>query len=288
MVWLLESRPGLVRNKELSVNSTVFLEITLDNRLQLGPHISTGSCSQGRWTHPSYGWCLQGKTAQPTKGPSPCTSLSSGGIPVPVPVFCSGRWRPPLRGGGGLSGRIMLLNARPIAENEPRMTLLCAAGVNLRGGVTPDGGSMIGASIFYAKNDDSSETPPSLADEMNKVIHAHSPEVEQISKQLQSTQNMDSEKNSLSSMVWICASTQTRGMVMVRLCSLFLKAILTMFAMSIEVGTTCCDTTTLVPGISPLVIHLFSIVHILIIEVSFLLIRGGEAKNSGITAQFAR
>lgn len=43
---------------------------------------------------------------------------------------------------------------RPIAESEPRMTLLCAAGVNLNGGLTPDGGCMIGESIFYAKDDE--------------------------------------------------------------------------------------------------------------------------------------
>lgn len=37
------------------------------------------------------------------------------------------------------------------------MTLLCAAGVNLNGGRTPDGGCMIGESVFYAKDDDKAE-----------------------------------------------------------------------------------------------------------------------------------
>lgn len=52
---------------------------------------------------------------------------------------------------------MVLKTHRPIAESEPRMTLLCAAGVNLNGGRTPDGGCMIGESVFYAKDDDKAE-----------------------------------------------------------------------------------------------------------------------------------
>lgn len=52
--------------------------------------------------------------------------------------------------------------SRPIAENEPRMTLLCAAAVNLNGGRTPDGGCMIGESVFYANPDDKTENTMSL------------------------------------------------------------------------------------------------------------------------------
>lgn len=52
--------------------------------------------------------------------------------------------------------------SRPIAENEPRMTLLCAAAVNLNGGRTPDGGCMIGESVFYANQDDKTENTMSL------------------------------------------------------------------------------------------------------------------------------
>lgn len=51
---------------------------------------------------------------------------------------------------------------RPIAESEPRMTLLCAAGVNLSGGFTPDGGCMVGESVFYAKDEDKPENNMSL------------------------------------------------------------------------------------------------------------------------------
>lgn len=129
-------------------------------------------------TH-AYGWSLPGKSSQGQKGPSPSTSLSSGGVPVPVPVFC-----------------------RPIAESEPRMMLLCAAGVNLSGGRTPDGGCMIGESVFYAKQEDKPENTMCL-------------EVEQISRQLQSTQSVEYTEKNLSSLVWICAGTQSRGIVMI-------------------------------------------------------------------------
>ncbi|KAI8431110.1 hypothetical protein MSG28_001165 [Choristoneura fumiferana] len=139
----------------------------------------------------AYGWSLPGKTGQGQKGPSPCTSLSSGGVPVPVPVFC-----------------------RPIAESEPRMTLLCAAGVNLSGGRTPDGGCMVGESVFYSKDDEKSDNTMCLAEEMSKAT-LHSPEVEQINRQLQSTQNAGRAEQSLSSLVWICSSTQTKGVVMI-------------------------------------------------------------------------
>ncbi|XP_072930761.1 JNK-interacting protein 3 isoform X3 [Epargyreus clarus] len=140
----------------------------------------------------AYGWSLPGKSGQGPKGPSPCISLSSGGVPVPVPVFC-----------------------RPIAEAEPRMTLLCAAGVNLNGGRTPDGGCMIGESVFYAKDEDKAENTMCLAYEMSKAQSMHSPEVEQICRQLQSTQHVEHFEKNLSSLVWICSSTQNKGVVMI-------------------------------------------------------------------------
>ncbi|XP_075991591.1 JNK-interacting protein syd isoform X5 [Anticarsia gemmatalis] len=140
----------------------------------------------------AYGWSLPSKSGQGQKGPSSCTSLSSGGVPVPVPVFC-----------------------RPIAENEPRMTLLCAAAVNLNGGRTPDGGCMIGESVFYANQEDKSENTMSLAYEMSKAQSVHSPEVEQINQQLQSTQSVEYTEKNLSSLVWICSSNQNKGIVMV-------------------------------------------------------------------------
>ncbi|CAH0703273.1 unnamed protein product [Spodoptera exigua] len=140
----------------------------------------------------AYGWSLPSKSGQGQKGPSSCTSLSSGGVPVPVPVFC-----------------------RPIAENEPRMTLLCAAAVNLNGGRTPDGGCMVGESVFYANPEDKTENTMSLAYEMNKAQSVHSPEVEEINQQLQSTQSVEYTEKNLSSLVWICSSNQNKGIVMI-------------------------------------------------------------------------
>lgn len=63
------------------------------------------------------------------KGPSSASSFPSGGavpVPVPVPVYC-----------------------RPLAESQQGMKIWCAAGVNLMGGHTRDGGLMVGGSVFY-------------------------------------------------------------------------------------------------------------------------------------------
>lgn len=44
------------------------------------------------------------------------------------------------------------------------MTLLCAAAVNLNGGRTPDGGCMVGESVFYANQDEKNEVTMSLGE----------------------------------------------------------------------------------------------------------------------------
>lgn len=68
----------------------------------------------------AYGWSLPGKI-----GGGPIGKHSSGGgVPVPVPVYC-----------------------RPLAETTPEMKIWCAAGVNLMGGYTKDGGLMV--SFWY-------------------------------------------------------------------------------------------------------------------------------------------
>ncbi|XP_047524106.1 JNK-interacting protein 3 isoform X2 [Pieris napi] len=124
----------------------------------------------------AYGWSLPGKSEQGQKGPN--VSLSSGGVPVPVPVFC-----------------------RPIAEAEPRMSLLCAAAVNLTGGKG-----------FNPKN--IGNTAMCLAYEMSKAQSAGSPEVEQVPAD-PSTHIPNNPENNLSSLVWICSSTQNKGVVMI-------------------------------------------------------------------------
>ena len=61
----------------------------------------------------AYGWSLPGKVMPESK----ISHINSGGVPVPVPVYC-----------------------RPLAETSSGMEIWCAAGVNLLGGYTVDGG----------------------------------------------------------------------------------------------------------------------------------------------------
>merc|ERR1719500_1278899 len=77
----------------------------------------------------AYGWSLPprspvGGSKSPTEVDHP--AVSSQNVPVPVPVYC-----------------------RPLMEKEPGMKIWCAAGVNLTGGRTRDGGDIVGASVFY-------------------------------------------------------------------------------------------------------------------------------------------
>lgn len=69
----------------------------------------------------AYGWSLPGKINTGSTG-----KQSSGGVPVPVPVYC-----------------------RPLAETTPAMRIWCAAGVNLMGGYTKDGGLMVRNHVFF-------------------------------------------------------------------------------------------------------------------------------------------
>lgn len=66
----------------------------------------------------AYGWSLPGKAnSVMTKS---ATGSTGGSVPVPVPVFC-----------------------RPLTETAVGMKIWCAAGVNLMGGYTRDGGLMV-------------------------------------------------------------------------------------------------------------------------------------------------
>uniref|UniRef100_A0A673CQW0 C-Jun-amino-terminal kinase-interacting protein 4 n=1 Tax=Sphaeramia orbicularis TaxID=375764 RepID=A0A673CQW0_9TELE len=80
---------------------------------------------------------------------------------------------------------------RPLDEKDASMKLWCAAGVNLSGGKTRDGGSIVGASVFY------SDVPG--PESPKKKIGSQS-----------SLDKLDQElKDELSSLVWICTSTQS-------------------------------------------------------------------------------
>ncbi|XP_032686445.1 JNK-interacting protein 3 isoform X2 [Odontomachus brunneus] len=106
--------------------------------------------------------------------------------PVPVPVYC-----------------------RPLQETEPGMKIWCGAGVNLGGGKTRDGGCMIGGSVFYAA--EARETSNTKTDAEDAVEH--------LDKELQENENrrLEAERwdQQLSSLVWICTSTQKMSKVTV-------------------------------------------------------------------------
>ncbi|KAL0109415.1 hypothetical protein PUN28_014469 [Cardiocondyla obscurior] len=123
----------------------------------------------------AYGWSLPGKPSAPVRQP-----------PVPVPVYC-----------------------RPLQETEPGMKIWCGAGVNLSSGKTRDGGCMVGGSVFYAAE----------AQETNNAKAEAEDAVEHLDKELQENENrrLEAERweQQLSSLVWICTSTQKMSKVTV-------------------------------------------------------------------------
>ncbi|XP_015120363.1 JNK-interacting protein 3 isoform X4 [Diachasma alloeum] len=106
--------------------------------------------------------------------------------PVPVPVYC-----------------------RPLQETEPGMKIWCGAGVNLSGGKTRDGGLAVGGSVFYA--DEAQETINVKGEVEDAVEH--------LDQELQESEQrrLEAEKleQQLSSLVWICTSTQKMSKVTV-------------------------------------------------------------------------
>ncbi|XP_015604711.1 JNK-interacting protein 3 isoform X6 [Cephus cinctus] len=122
----------------------------------------------------AYGWSLPGKPSAPARQP------------VPVPVYC-----------------------RPLQETEPGMKIWCGAGVNLSGGKTRDGGSMVGGSVFYAA--EAQESSNAKTDTEDAVEH--------LDKELQESEQRRLEAErlemQLSSLVWICTSTQKMSKVTV-------------------------------------------------------------------------
>ncbi|XP_063970634.1 C-Jun-amino-terminal kinase-interacting protein 4-like [Lytechinus pictus] len=147
----------------------------------------------------AYGWSLPAKHPSPSRSPASnqsqvdgSTAVSTGGgtgrglMGVPVPVFC-----------------------RPLLEKEPGAKIWCAAGVDLNGGRTRDGGAIIGASVFYSIPDpDADDSSRSSKDgsELDKLD-------EEITKQ---QKELDKHKKyKLSSLVWICTSNQSSTKVTV-------------------------------------------------------------------------
>uniref|UniRef100_A0AAQ4RQ18 C-Jun-amino-terminal kinase-interacting protein 4 n=1 Tax=Gasterosteus aculeatus aculeatus TaxID=481459 RepID=A0AAQ4RQ18_GASAC len=84
---------------------------------------------------------------------------------------------------------------RPLDEKDASMKLWCAAGVNLSGGKTRDGGSIVGASVFY--NDVPGPESPT------KKMGSQS-SLDKLDQDLKLRQH-----DELSSLVWICTSTES-------------------------------------------------------------------------------
>uniref|UniRef100_A0A1E1X3V9 JNK-interacting protein 3 n=1 Tax=Amblyomma aureolatum TaxID=187763 RepID=A0A1E1X3V9_9ACAR len=138
----------------------------------------------------AYGWSLPTKTT-PVKLDLPQPPLSAAThrpvgapshVPVPVPVFC-----------------------RPLQETSSPMKVWCAAGVNLTGGRTRDGGTIVGASIFYKEQ---KADAPSPSDDIDRL------ELE-IRQQEQERREQEEMAQRLSSLVWICTSTRENSEVYV-------------------------------------------------------------------------
>ncbi|KAH8300512.1 hypothetical protein KR018_010543 [Drosophila ironensis] len=127
----------------------------------------------------AYGWSLPINKASQEANPS----RHSGG--VPVPVYCN-----------------------PLAEASPHMKVFCAAGVNLNGGFTKDGQSLIPANSPYAP-----KSTLKIA-EITSPTAEHS--VEALDRQMAraSLETLEPETQ-LSSFVWICTSTHAASTVSV-------------------------------------------------------------------------
>ncbi|XP_066519376.1 C-Jun-amino-terminal kinase-interacting protein 4 isoform X2 [Hoplias malabaricus] len=99
---------------------------------------------------------------------------------------------------------------RPLDEKDVSMKLWCAAGVNLSGGKTRDGGSIVGASVFY--RDISGVESSSLSPRQKKGSQSSLDKLEQELKEQETELRHQDE---LSSLVWICTSTHTTSNVIV-------------------------------------------------------------------------
>uniref|UniRef100_A0A646QFG0 C-jun-amino-terminal kinase-interacting protein 3 n=1 Tax=Hemiscolopendra marginata TaxID=943146 RepID=A0A646QFG0_9MYRI len=156
----------------------------------------------------AYGWSLPAKATNAVNKNTPVdiNSSKASNVPVPVPVYC----RPLLEKQPGMkkednSADIIKQDGKEFEHSE----IWCAAGVNMTGGRTRDGGSIVGASIFYSNS----------TDETLKPLPADQSEVDKLDQELQEQEKdrieeEEMEKN-LSSLVWICTSTHNNSWVTV-------------------------------------------------------------------------
>uniref|UniRef100_A0A674BFT5 C-Jun-amino-terminal kinase-interacting protein 4 n=1 Tax=Salmo trutta TaxID=8032 RepID=A0A674BFT5_SALTR len=130
----------------------------------------------------AYGWSLPQKFKVVANGGQTSESKMKN---LPVPVYL-----------------------RPLDEKDATMKLWCAVGVNLSGGKTRDGGSIVGASVFY-----SDLTSPGPESRRRKVGSQSS--LDKLDQDLKEQEKELHHQEELSSLVWICTSTQATTKVIV-------------------------------------------------------------------------
>ncbi|XP_050419559.1 JNK-interacting protein 3 isoform X3 [Adelges cooleyi] len=143
----------------------------------------------------AYGWSMPADTSasRPMLNTPQQPDNSGTSYPVPVLVNC----------------------CSPLADTEPGMKMWCATGVNLSGGVTRDGGSIVGASVFY--KDNGTDKNDSKDDDNEKLeITDESMEMKKLDDELMenSRTNIESEMV-LSSLIWICTTSNNNSKVVI-------------------------------------------------------------------------
>ncbi|KAJ7984776.1 hypothetical protein DPEC_G00358290 [Dallia pectoralis] len=127
----------------------------------------------------AYGWSLPQKFKLDNGGQTSENKMKN----LPVPVYL-----------------------RPLDEKDATMKLWCATGVNLSGGKTRDGGSIVGASVFYS--DVSSPERPHRKTGSQSSLDKLDLDLKEQEKELR-------HQEELSSLVWISTSTQATTKVVV-------------------------------------------------------------------------
>ncbi|XP_060620783.2 C-Jun-amino-terminal kinase-interacting protein 4 isoform X5 [Anolis sagrei] len=130
----------------------------------------------------AFGWSLPQKYKQAVNGGGQSDNKMKN---LPVPVYL-----------------------RPLDEKDTSMKLWCAVGVNLSGGKTRDGGSVVGASVFYSD-------VAAVDAESNKQRSASQSSLDRLDQELKDQQKELKNQEELSSLVWICTSTHSATKVIV-------------------------------------------------------------------------
>ncbi|XP_051530372.1 C-Jun-amino-terminal kinase-interacting protein 4-like isoform X4 [Myxocyprinus asiaticus] len=116
--------------------------------------------------------------------------------------------------GGQADGKVKNLPVpiylRPLVEKDASMKLWCAAGVNLSGGKTRDGGCIVGASVFY-KDVSGGETGP-LSHSQRRGSQSS---LDRLEQELKDQEKELRHQDELSSLVWICTTTHATSKVIV-------------------------------------------------------------------------